>query len=152
MSRTRTITALGAAALALAAATPEAPAAPTAKLPYLDVFPTGQCTRWAYQRRPDIVDTGIQKYRIRAWDAWRWADNARRAGFRVDGRARRGDVAVWARNVSGAGRLGHVGYVESVATNGSVRISEADWNGHRRVTSRTLKRSALKRLKFIHAR
>lgn len=59
-------------------------------------------------------------------NANQWDDNARAAGIPVDGSPRAGDVAVW--NV---GYYGHVMYVESVNPNGTINISQYnyDFNG-----------------------
>lgn len=58
--------------------------------------------------------------------AYRWADNARADGIPVSGTPRRGDIAVaqW-------GSLGHVMYVESVNSDGTINVSQynADYNG-----------------------
>ena len=59
-------------------------------------------------------------------NANQWDDNARRMGIPVDGNPRPGDVAVahW-------GYYGHVMYVESVNPNGTINISQYnyDFNG-----------------------
>lgn len=59
-------------------------------------------------------------------NANKWDDNARRAGIPVDTKPRAGDVAVahW-------GYYGHVMYVESVNSNGTINISQYnyDFNG-----------------------
>jgi surface antigen len=131
---------------------PVAPAAQAAALPYLDIFPRGQCVRWAYTKRPDIVNRGIRKFAIRDWNARRWADNARKAGFPVDRKARRGDVAVWQPGVLGAGSLGHVAFVEKVLGNGGIRVSEVNFNGTRTPTKRTIRARDVGRAEFIHRR
>src|SRR6476620_5765487 len=82
--------------LLVAAMGPGAPAHAAPYLPHLGLFPRGECTRWAYERRPDIVDRAWTGG-MRDWNAWRWAGNARRAGYRVDRRARAGTIAVWPR-------------------------------------------------------
>jgi surface antigen len=55
-----------------------------------------------------------------------WDDNARAAGIPVDSSPRAGDVAV--RN---SGSYGHVMYVNSVNTDGTINVSQynADYNG-----------------------
>lgn len=52
-------------------------------------------------------------------NAKQWDDNARNMGIPVDSNPRSGDVAV-----SNAGRWGHVMYVESVASDGSIYVSD----------------------------
>ncbi len=59
-------------------------------------------------------------------NAKQWDDNARADGIPVDGNPRAGDVAV--RNT---GTYGHVMYVDSVNSDGSINISQynSNWNG-----------------------
>lgn len=59
-------------------------------------------------------------------NANRWDENARAAGYEVDGDPRPGDVAV-----SNAGYYGHTMYVEDVYEDGRILISQynADWKG-----------------------
>jgi peptidoglycan DL-endopeptidase CwlO len=119
-------------------------------LPYLSWFPKGQCTRWAYVKRPDIVNRGVSQYGFSNWNAYLWAANARREGYSVNRHPRAGDIAVWPRNVDGAGSIGHVAYVVSVSSDMTIRITEVDWNGSRTATPRTLTRAQLHGLQFIH--
>lgn len=76
-------------------------------------------------------------------NANQWDDNARAAGIPVDGNPRAGDVAVW--NI---GYYGHVMYVESVNSDGTINISQynADWNG----TYSTARNVSPSGLQFIH--
>lgn len=122
----------------------------SSSLPYLGDFPKGQCTRWAYLKRPDVVNRGVRRNGITDWNAYLWAANARREGYSVNTHPHATDIAVWPRNVDGAGRIGHVAYVISVTRRGTVRISEVDWNGSRTPTRRTLTRAQLHGLQFIH--
>jgi peptidoglycan DL-endopeptidase CwlO len=59
-------------------------------------------------------------------NAIQWPGNARAMGLSVDGSPKAGDVAVWP-----VGYYGHVMYVESVGGDGSIYISEYnyDWSG-----------------------
>jgi surface antigen len=122
------------------------------KLRYLRFFPVGQCTRWAYRKRPDIVNVGTDRFRISDWNAYRWSANARRSGFPVSGQARAGDIAVWGRGQAGAGRFGHVAYVEAVGATGDLRISEVNFNGSTTTTRRTLPASEANALEYVHRR
>lgn len=56
-------------------------------------------------------------------NANQWDDNARRMGISVDANPRPGDIAVahW-------GYYGHVMYVESVNSNGTINISQYNWD------------------------
>lgn len=58
-----------------------------------------------------------------AGNANQWDDNARNAGIPVDTNPRPGDIAV-----SNAGYYGHVMYVESVNGNGTINISQYNYN------------------------
>jgi len=75
-------------------------------------------------------------------NANQWDDNARREGIPVDSNPRAGDIAV-----SNAGFYGHVMYVESVNSNGTINISQynASWDG--RYTTNTISKG---NLVFIH--
>src|SRR5690349_19871460 len=120
--------------LSLALAAWAGPAA-TAPMPG---FPAGQCTEWAYLKRPDIVDTAIAKNGIAGnWNADHWASNAAAAGFLIGSTPAVGAIAVWPAGVDGAGVLGHVAYVEQVSGDGSFLVSEENWEGspalHRRI-------------------
>jgi hypothetical protein len=108
-------------------------------------FPPGGCTAWTYLKRPAIVDetelrslTPSPARAITEWDAWLWATNARRGGFRVGTRPAVGAVAVWPRNTDGAGPLGHVAYVERVLPGGDFLVSEQNWDGRRYPTRRVV--------------
>lgn len=76
-----------------------------------------------------------------------WDDNARAAGIPVDRSPRAGDVAVWH-----IGTYGHVMYVEAVRGDGSILISEYnyDWTG--RYSERVISASQVQAqgLVFIH--
>ncbi len=78
-------------------------------------------TAWkVYERK------GYMPYWGGRGNANQWDDNARAAGIPVDGNPRAGDVAVWH-----VGYYGHVMYVESVNSNGTINISQYnhDFNG-----------------------
>lgn len=101
---------------------------------------------WRNSPQDSLVDSwGMYNRECVSWTAWKvhysgrympywggvgnanqWDDNARRAGIPVDGNPRPGDVAVahW-------GFYGHVMYVESVNPNGTINISQYnyDFNG-----------------------
>lgn len=80
-------------------------------------------------------------------NAHQWDDNARAADIPVDRNPQRGDVAVWH-----IGYYGHVMYVESVGSDGSIVISEYnyDWTG--RYSERRLSAGDIQSqgLVFIH--
>jgi len=94
---------------------------------------------WAFAPIDSIVDSwGMYNRECVSWTAYKvavsgrympywggvgnanqWDDNARRAGIPVDGSPREGDVAV-----SNSGTYGHVMYVEAVAGDGSIYVSD----------------------------
>ncbi len=57
-----------------------------------------------------------------------WATSAAGVGFRVDEVPTPGAIAQWRGGEQGAGRTGHVAYVEHVNADGSVVVSEFDWD------------------------
>jgi surface antigen len=117
---------------------------------HLHWFAKGQCTHYAYQKRPDIVDEGYRQHGFLHWDGWEWSGHARDSGFPVDRRPRKGDIAVWQPGVGGATSKGHLAYVESVTGKGKVRVTEVNWNGRHKPGKRTLSRSYAKKLEFVH--
>jgi surface antigen len=78
-------------------------------------FPWGYCTWWVAHRR-HVPWNG---------DAWQWWGNARAMGFREGYLPRVGAIMVIGKTSSSP--LGHVAYVESVASNGSFTVSEMNW-------------------------
>ncbi len=89
-------------------------------------FPLGQCTWWADQRYHDKTGYYVP------WNgnAYQWAQGAQSSGWRVSGTPPNGipSIIVMAPNVQGAGGLGHVGIVEKVNNNGTVTVSNMNWN------------------------
>jgi surface antigen len=141
------------AAAAAAKSTHAQPAAHTASalpLPYLADFATGQCTHYAYSRRPDIVNLGVEKYDILEWNAYRWPANARREGYVVNHHPVTSAIAVWNHYQLGADQDGHVAYVEKVMANGSLQISDVNVNGSTTPHPRILAASVARQLLFIH--
>ncbi|MDK6370297.1 CHAP domain-containing protein, partial [Aerococcus sp. UMB9870] len=57
-------------------------------------------------------------------DARNWASAAQQAGYTVNHTPKAGSILQ-----SSAGGYGHVAYVESVGSDGSVTVSEMNWNG-----------------------
>lgn len=95
--------------------------------------------KWAFAPMDTIIDSwGMYNRECVSWTAYKvavsgrympywggignakqWDDNARAAGIPVDGNPREGDVAV-----SNSGTWGHVMYVEQVASDGSIYVSD----------------------------
>jgi surface antigen len=57
-----------------------------------------------------------------------WPVNATALGFKVDTVPKVGSIAQWGAGELGAGKAGHVAYVDRVNADGSVVVSEFDWN------------------------
>jgi surface antigen len=134
--------------LILAVAIPSASASAAGS--HLHWFAKGQCTHYAYQKRADIVDVGYRQRGFLHWDGWEWTGHARDSGFPVDHHPRKGDIAVWQANTSGATSKGHLAYVESVTAKGKVKVSEVNWSGNHKPGKRTLTRRYASKLDFIH--
>ena len=71
-----------------------------------------------------------------------WDDNAEAAGIPVDGNPRAGDIAV-----SNSGTWGHVMFVESVNSNGTINISQYNVSLTGTYSEATISASGLR---FIH--
>lgn len=80
----------------------------------------GQCTWYAWSRRPDLGNATLG-------NAHTWADSARRAGFPVNATPAAGAIAVWRPYFAGTRGPGHVAYVERVLADGRILISEYNW-------------------------
>jgi surface antigen len=121
---------------------------------YLAVFRNGQCTDWAAQRRPDIVegatvrlwadhfmgrpDLGI------SWDGGFWDDMARAARLPVGSLPRAGAVVTFDPGVMGADlATGHIAYVDSVNGDGTFTVSEMNAPFAWVVTYRTIPTAAI---------
>lgn len=57
-----------------------------------------------------------------------WDNNAQNIGFTVTSSPSQGSIVVWEAYKGGAGSVGHVAYIEKVNTNGSINLSEYNWN------------------------
>lgn len=99
----------------------------------------GQCTYYVYNR----VGGKIGSH----WgNANNWANAAAAAGYTVNNTPSVGSIMQ-----TTAGGYGHVAYVENVNSNGSVTISEMNYNGQVGIaTSRTLSSSEAASYNYIH--
>lgn len=103
----------------------------------------GYCTYYAYAKR---VAAGLPVGSN--WgNATSWASRARASGFSVDKTPRAGDIFQTSGGWSG---YGHVGYVESVNSDGSITVSEMNYVGWNRVSGRTIPASSLGQFNYIH--
>lgn len=80
-----------------------------------------------------------------------WADTARRLGYWVDSTPRVGDVICFQRGQYGSDPFyGHVGIVESVASDGSITTSECGSAYNGKPFCRTFTAEQAAQLQFIH--
>jgi hypothetical protein len=122
-------------------------------------FRNGQCTDWASQKRPDIVERVEEAAYIAQQTgkpfphvdflAKDWATFARLAGMIVSAVPVVGAIVVWQPGVEGAADVGHVGYVESVL-NGSFTTSEENVGAPYQMGSRTLSTTPVPGRLFIY--
>ena len=97
----------------------------------------GQCTTWAWLKRPDL---GFIKANASQWD-----NVARAAGLLVNRSPSAGAIFQ-----TDSGWYGHVGYVESVNSDGSINVSERNYAGCYGVLHSTIPASAVGRFNYIH--
>ncbi len=98
----------------------------------------GWCTWYAWSRRPDLPSN--------MGNARSWGVNAARAGFRVDKTPRAGDIFQ-----NNNGYYGHVGYVESVNSDGTITISDMNGKaGWGRVWTGPIAKATWSKWNFIH--
>lgn len=93
------------------------------------LFPlsSGQCTSWAYYKRPDIYDDRSPVDANLDWSADAWAGHAEAEGLVVDSNPRVGDIVAWPQSF---GPPGHVAYVEAVGAGASsITVSEMNTSG-----------------------
>ena len=98
----------------------------------------GQCTQWAWYNRKDLPSN--------LGNANTWARRAAAAGFPVDHNPRAGDVFQ-----TTAGWYGHVGYVEAVNGDGSITVTEMNYNYRSyQVIRATIPAEHVKNFNYIH--
>ena len=107
------------------------------------LYPIGQCTWWVARKRPDLP-----YFPRHDGDAKNWPRAAKAAGFPADGVPVVGDVAVFRPGQHGAGKYGHVAYVERVAGS-TIWISEANFGQRHPGSERSLTWPGAA-LQFIH--
>jgi len=107
-------------------------------------FFQGQCTSWVAHRLSQLNGISFTNwYEGRHWgDADQWAEVAKSIKIKPVEKPRPGDVAWYAR--------GHVAYVESVNPDGSIMISEMNFDGHNGFRMITLYPGPSWPDKFIH--
>lgn len=102
-----------------------------------NLYTSGQCTYYAFSKRPDLGST---------WgNANNWASAAAQSGYTVNNKPASGSVLQ-----STAGGYGHVAYVDKVNSDGSIQVSEMNYQGVGVVSSRTISASAAGSYNYIH--
>lgn len=103
----------------------------------------GYCTWYAYNRRAELG----RQIGSNWGNAATWASYARAGGFAVDKTPRPGAVFQTAAGWFGAG---HVGVVERVNDDGSFVVTEMNYGGWNRITSRTISAAEAGQYNYIH--
>ena len=104
-----------------------------------NLYTAGQCTWYVYDRVGGKIPS--------TWgNANNWASAAQSAGYTVDNSPKKGSILQ-----TSEGSYGHVAYVESVGSDGSVTISEMNYSGGPYVTNtRTISASQAQSYNYIH--
>lgn len=102
----------------------------------------GYCTWYAYNRRAEIGRPIGGNW----GNATSWAYYARADGFRVD---RTPEVGAIIQNGGSYGGLGHVGIVERINDDGSLLVSDMNWVGWGKISTRTVPASSVGNFNYI---
>ncbi|WP_100008580.1 CHAP domain-containing protein [Staphylococcus pseudintermedius] len=104
-----------------------------------NLYTVGQCTYYVFDRVGRTIGS--------TWgNASNWASAAAAAGYTVNNRPSAGAILQTTQ-----GAFGHVAYVESVGSDGSIRVSEMNYGyGPGVVTSRTISASQAASYNYIH--
>ncbi|AXV41708.1 CHAP domain-containing protein [Staphylococcus warneri] len=104
-----------------------------------NLYTAGQCTWYVYDKVGGKVGS--------TWgDARNWASAAQQAGYTVNHTPKAGSILQ-----SSAGGYGHVAYVESVGSDGSVTVSEMNYSGGPfSVSTRTISAGEASSYNYIH--
>lgn len=105
----------------------------------VNLYTVGQCTYYVFDRVGGTIGS--------TWgNASNWASAAAAAGYTVNNRPSAGAILQTTQ-----GAFGHVAYVESVGSDGSIRVSEMNYGyGPGVVTSRTISASQAASYNYIH--
>lgn len=102
-------------------------------------YASGYCTQWAWYKRQDIPKS--------FGNAYSWARAAAAYGYEVNRTPSAGAIF---QTSYGGGGYGHVGYVESVNSDGSIVITEMNYGVLYRVTSAVIPADQVGNFNYIH--
>ncbi|MFB9860477.1 CHAP domain-containing protein [Salinicoccus siamensis] len=106
-----------------------------------NAYEKGECTFYVFEKiKEDGNMIGVDWY-----DAGMWASNATDDDYKVDQEPAPGAVLQTER-----GELGHVAYIESVKKNGSLVISEMNYNTPYEITERLIPAEKVGNYSYIH--
>ena len=100
-----------------------------------------QCTWWAFKRRAQVGNPVSNRW----GNAKTWYKNAKRSGYATGHKPRRYVVMQ-----STAGYYGHVAIVERVNRNGSIVISEYNYNRPLAYGTRTISKGSARHYNYIY--
>lgn len=103
----------------------------------------GYCTYYAFNKRAEIGRPIGSNW----GNATSWANLARASGFRVDKTPEAGAII---QNSGGWNGYGHVGFVERVNPDGSLFVSDMNYVGWNKISTRTVSASQVGLYNYIH--
>lgn len=106
-----------------------------------NTYDEGQCTYYVFDKikaQGDMIETSW-------WNAESWAKRARSDGYTVNNNPVEGAVLQTSR-----GEIGHVAYIETVNEDGSIEVSEMNYQEPYEVTERTIAAERIDEYSFIH--
>lgn len=106
-----------------------------------NLYTAGQCTYYVFDKKQADGDSISATW----GNANQWASNAAADGHTVNNTPKEGSILQ-----SSAGAFGHVAYVENVNSDGSIEVSEMNYQGEGVVSSRTISASEAGSYNYIH--
>ncbi|MFV5768544.1 CHAP domain-containing protein [Staphylococcus sciuri] len=106
-----------------------------------NLYTAGQCTYYVFDKRQAAGEPISSTW----GNANQWAANAAADGYTVNNTPKKGSILQ-----STAGAYGHVAYVENVNSDGSVEVSEMNYQGEGVVSTRTISASEAGSYNYIH--
>ncbi len=91
-------------------------------------FYTRECTSYAAWKWNVVLGRSFYNTRVGEGHAYNWPNLARDQGYAVVSSPRAGAIVSWARDVSRGMPYGHVAIVEGVNSDGTINVSEYNWN------------------------